>query len=161
MDFHLPGTFGLVSSPEKVERIPMPPLTRWFIKTALVYLVLSLILSVLVVAGPVLPMLHSFSGFSSLYLHLLMIGWITQLIFGVAYWMFPIFSRDEPRRSTTLGWLSYVSLNAGLILRLSVDVTPVFSTLYIPSWIAGLAATFLFAAAVTFVANTWHRVKGN
>jgi hypothetical protein len=139
----------------------MPPLTRWFIKTALVYLVLSLFLSVLVVAGTALPVLHAFSGLSSLYLHLLMIGWITQLIFGVAYWMFPIFSREEPRRSTTLGWLSYVSLNAGLAMRLSVDVTPVVSTLHTPSWIGGLAATLLFIAAVAFVANTWQRVKGN
>jgi hypothetical protein len=29
-----------------------------------------------------------------------------------------------------------------------------------PSWTAGLAATLLFGAAVAFVINTWHRVKG-
>jgi hypothetical protein len=33
------------------------------------------------------------------YLHLFMIGWVTQMIFGVAYWMFPRVSKENPR-----GW---------------------------------------------------------
>jgi hypothetical protein len=30
------------------------------------------------------------------YLHLLVLGWLTQLIFGVAFWMFPRYSARNP-----------------------------------------------------------------
>jgi hypothetical protein len=51
------------------------------------------------------------------YIHLLVVGWITLLILGIAYWMFPKYTRDLPRGSELLGWSSYILLNAGLALR--------------------------------------------
>jgi hypothetical protein len=60
----------------------MPLLTRTFIKTALVYLALALLFGVLLALG-------LSNGFFAVYIHLLVFGWLTQLIFGVVYWMFP------------------------------------------------------------------------
>lgn len=139
----------------------MPPLTRWFIKTALVYLVLSLILGVLVVAGPVLQLLQPLAGLSSLHVQLLMIGWITQLIFGVANWMFPIFTRDEPRRNPNLGWLAYALINAGLIVQVGSDLVRALGIFPLPPWTAGVAVLLLFLAALAFVVNIWYRIKGH
>lgn len=139
----------------------MPPLTRWFIKTALVYLVLSLILGVLVVAGPALQLLEPLAGLSSLYLQLLMIGWITQLIFGVANWMFPIFTREEPRRNPNLGWLAYALINVGLIVQLGSDLLLALGIFPVPPWTGGVSALLLFLAAQAFVVNIWYRIKGH
>ena len=52
------------------------------------------------------------------YLHLVTVGWLTNLIFGVAFWMFPRYTAESPRGSDALGWASYAGLNAGLLLRL-------------------------------------------
>lgn len=45
------------------------------------------------------------------------VGWITQLIFGVSWWMFPVISKEKQRGSDLLVWGVYGSLNAGLLLR--------------------------------------------
>jgi hypothetical protein len=62
----------------------VPDLTRWFIRTALVYLLVSFIAGVLQLTpgrwGAVLW---------PTYVHLLVLGWLTHLIFGVVYWLFP------------------------------------------------------------------------
>ena len=36
------------------------------------------------------------------YLHLLVLGWLTQLIFGVAYWMFPVIPPSSPGAASGL-----------------------------------------------------------
>ena len=57
------------------------------------------------------------AGLVPVYFHLLMVGWVTQLIFGVAFWMFPRYSKEKPRGREGLAWAMYASLNAGLLLR--------------------------------------------
>src|SRR5436305_10063669 len=95
----------------------MPPLARWFVRTALVYLVAALLAGVALTLRPVLNLPSPISALQPVYFHLLMVGWVTQLIFGVVFWMFPKQSSDRPRGSEALGWASYGLLNAGLLLR--------------------------------------------
>jgi hypothetical protein len=80
----------------------VPTLTRWFIKSAMLYLVAALILSIAMQSS-----LHGEVPFLLLvwptYLHLLVVGWLTQLIFGVAFWLFPKHSAAHPRGSDLLG----------------------------------------------------------
>ena len=137
----------------------MPPLTRWFIRTALLYLVLSLVSGVLVAAGSLTRFPYPIASLSTLYFQILMVGWITQLIFGVAYWMFPTFSREHPRRSPMLGWVAYVSLNAGLLLQVVVELLGIVNA-NAAGWMGGVSILLQFAAALAFVINTWNRVKG-
>jgi hypothetical protein len=93
------------------------------------------------------------------YVHLLVVGWVTQMIFGVAYWMFPKTSVARPRGSDALAVATFALLNVGLLLRVVAE--PLLALR--PG--AGVAA-LLAAAAVTqwlagvgFVVNTWPRVK--
>lgn len=88
----------------------MPLLTRTFIKTALIYLALALALGIALAFGAT-------NGLFPVYIHLLVFGWLTQLIFGVVYWMFPKYSTQKPRGHESLGWVTYALLNLGLILR--------------------------------------------
>lgn len=134
----------------------MPPLTRWFVKAALVYLVAALILGILLQAEPVRT-IPALAVAWPTYLHLLVVGWLTQLIFGVAFWLFPRYSADLPRGSDRLGWASFVLLNVGLLLRIVGE-----------PWAAlgGDAGLLLVSSAVAqllagwaFVGNTWPRIK--
>jgi hypothetical protein len=134
----------------------MPALTRWFIRSGIVCLVAALLLAVLM-QSPAAARWGWLRVVWPTYLHLLVVGWLTQLIFGVAYWLFPRFSAASPRGSERLGWASLILLDLGLVLRLGGE-----------PWAAlgGPAAPLLLAAAVlqllggwAFVLNTWPRVR--
>lgn len=139
----------------------MPKLSRWFIKAGLIYFVLALLVGLLLAGAAFIQLPPLVNGLTSVYFHLFMVGWITQLIFGVANWMFPILNREVPRGSETLGWITFSLLNAGLILRSISE--PMLMTDNITLWgaIMTLSALLLGAAGVLFVANTWGRVKGS
>ena len=95
----------------------MPTLPRWFIKAGLVYILLGLLMTTLVIGQPVLGLPPQMMSLRPVYLHLLMVGWVTQLITGAAYWMFPKYSKESPRGSERLGWLIFLLHNLGLIIR--------------------------------------------
>jgi hypothetical protein len=78
----------------------MPLLTRLLIKTSFVYLFLGLLLGILLVIQP--AVLPAAAGLFPVYFHLLAIGWLSSLIFGIGYWMFPKFSLEKPRGSELL-----------------------------------------------------------
>ena len=134
----------------------MPALTRWFVKSGLLYLLAGFLLAVLM-QWPVTGEWAWLRAAWPTYLHLLVVGWLTQLIFGVAFWLFPRYSAEHPRGSERLGWASFVLLNAGLLLRIAGE----------PRALMGEdAATLLTASAVAqllagwaFVANTWPRIR--
>ena len=99
----------------------MPLLTRWYIKTALLYLIAALLLAI-ILALPISISLPPFvRAMHPAYFHLFLVGWVTQMIFGVMYWLFPIISRKRPRGNETLGWVSFLLLNVGLLLRVFVE----------------------------------------
>ena len=91
------------------------------------------------------------------YLHLLVLGWLTQLIFGVAFWMFPRHSAKEPRSNKWLGWTTFWLLNAGLVLRAIGE--PALALGAQTEWILVLAALLQLGAGWAFIFNTWPRVK--
>ena len=94
----------------------MPRLTRYFIKAAMLYLIAAL-LSGVAMQEPLAARMPLLRAFWPTYVHLLVVGWLTQLIFGVAYWMFPRYSAERTRASERLGWAAFALLNIGLVLR--------------------------------------------
>ena len=139
----------------------MPRLTRWYIKSAFAYFILALLVGValgVMVNRPLNPLP---TDLLPPYFHLLSEGWITMLIIGVAFWMFPKFSLERPRGSETLGWASYVLLNLGLIGRVVSE--PVNSSLATPNSIWSIlliiAAALQWLGGMAFVINTWPRIK--
>jgi hypothetical protein len=137
----------------------MPKLSRYFIKFGLLYFVGGLLIGTIMLAQPVFNLPPEISVLRPVYLHWLTIGWLTQLIMGVAYWMFPKYSREQPRGKEYLGWATIILLNSGLILR-SIGEPAI--ALYPDAglgWLLALAAVLLFLASWTFIFNTWARVK--
>ena len=137
----------------------MPLLTRWHIKSAFVALALAMALGVVLALAGVHDLPSWVVYLNPAFFHLLMVGWVTQMIFGVIYWMFPIVTRARPRGSARLGWATYVLLNAGLALRVVAE--PANATHPGSAWGWALVASALmqWLAAVFFVVNSWPRVK--
>ncbi len=136
----------------------MPPLTRWFVKTSFVYLALALTTGLLVEMQSALK-LTALGRLFPVYIHLFVLGWLTQLIFGVVFWMFPKYSAEKPRGSEALGWWTYALLNLGLLLRVLAEP---FNSIWpgpFSGWTLVLSAIIQFLAGLLFVVNSWGRVK--
>ncbi len=135
----------------------MPFYTRLFVKTSLVYAVLALALFTLTDMASLMQW-NNFSPYQTA-LHLFLVGWVLQLIIGVAYWMFPKYTRERPRGYDGLMLVSYAGLNLGLVLRLLVEPIPTF-------WVTPWARQVFVASGiaqwvglVAFAANLWIRTK--
>jgi Na+/melibiose symporter-like transporter len=91
----------------------MNKLAKLFVKTSLVYLALSTILGVLITIGP---------GYSFMHSHFALVGWVSFMVFGLAYESIPRFS-SKPLYSRKLGMWQFWLANIGLIgLSLSYPV---------------------------------------
>jgi heme/copper-type cytochrome/quinol oxidase subunit 1 len=137
----------------------MPTLSRWFIKIGLIYFVVGLALGALLLAQPVLDWSARIQALRPVYLHILFIGWVTQIIMGVGYWMFPKQSKDKPRGSEKLGWAVLILLNAGMILRAIGEPAMVLVPEADLGWTLAVASLLLLAAGWGFIFNTWGRIK--
>ena len=137
----------------------MPPLTRWFLKTAIVCLLAALLLSLLLALNPMVELPLFVSYLSPVYFHLFLVGWVTQMIFGVIYWMFPIITRAKPRGNAYLGWTTYLLLNVGLLLRVIGE--PLVGIFPQSGWgrLLPLSAFMQWLAGVLFIWLAWPRVK--
>jgi len=91
----------------------MPPITRWFVKAGILWFITGMILAFLAE----LPLLSAGSLLLPVYWHMLVVGWITQIIMGVSIWMFPRKKRDRLKKQSVRTVLSFVLLNSGLALR--------------------------------------------
>lgn len=135
-------------------------LSRWFIKSSLVFFVLALLAGLLLAADALWDLPAYFRALSPVYFHLFLVGWITQLIFGVVYWMFPKFSPEKPRGNEQIAWATFWLLNAGLALRVVAEPLNAFSPPgSIWGWLLAASALLQWAAGLLFVGNTWGRVK--
>jgi len=134
----------------------MPTLTRWCIRSGLVCLLAALLLGFLMQWPPAAAVPWLRSAWPT-YLHILVVGWLTNLIFGVAYWLFPRYSADAPRGSERLGWAALVLLNLGLLLRVIGEPWAALGGETAPLLVGSAVAQLL--AGLAFVANTWPRLR--
>lgn len=137
----------------------MPLITRLFIKSAFLYLLAALLVGLLRVATPFFPLPAVIQALNPVYFHLFMVGWVTELIMGVAYWMFPRFTREAPRGSAQLAWATYVLLNLGLILRVIAEPLVTLQPSRFWGTLLAISALAQWLAGLAFVINTWPRVK--
>lgn len=129
----------------------MPRLTVWFVRSALVHLLLGFTLGALMLwnkGAPITPLLWRLLP---AHMEFLLLGWTLQLIMGVAFWILPRFR--TARGNVKLAWAAFVLLNAGVWM---VGVGPLLA---LPTWMTALGRGAELAAAVAFALHAWPRVK--
>lgn len=134
----------------------MPTPARWLIKTALLHLVLGLTLA-LMRAGQTAGLVPGTA--SALWLpqlHLLTVGWLTQLIFGVAFWLFPS-PAPGTQPSPWLLWIAYGMLNGGALLRVGCE--PILVPDSFRTWGLVVSAVLQWGASLLLVLHFWGRVR--
>jgi hypothetical protein len=137
----------------------MPTLSRWFIKIGMLYFAVGLMMAGMLLAQPVMGWSAKLQVLRPVYLHFLFIGWVSQLIMGVGYWMFPKYSKDQARGNEKLGWAVLVLLNLGLILRTIGEPAMALTPQAGLGWMLVAASLCLLLAGWGFIYNTWGRIK--
>ena len=137
----------------------MPILTRVYIKTSLIYLVAALLVGGVLALASVVDLPMALRSLSPVYFHLFMVGWITQLIVGMLYWMLPKYSKEKPRGHDPLWWATYVLLNTGLLLRVAAEPANALMAGAAWQWGLALSALLQWLAGLTLIAAAWPRVK--
>ncbi len=128
----------------------MPPLSRWTIRLALIYLLLGFTLGAWILTSKGTGWLpFAWRGLAA-HQEFLLFGWTAQMAMGVGYWIFPRF-RGNRRGNTALATSAFVCLNLGVWL---VALHPWLGN---AALLAGRALEGV--AAVTFTAYAWPRIK--
>lgn len=132
----------------------MPLTTRLFIKSGLVYFLLSLGLGVLIQIDS-----FQFSGMSPMFWHALMVGWITQIIIGVSTWMFPGRIKEESFQNQKWEWIAFIGLNTGLPLRFLAE--PMSASFEPNAWshLLVISALLQLVGILSYVIGIWPRVQ--
>jgi hypothetical protein len=131
--------------------VPRP--SRWFVRTALVWLGLGFTFGALLLWNKGLPLHPALWRLLPAHIELVLVGWTLNLALGVAFWILPRFLRGAPRGSAWPIWTAYASLNAGVILVVAAPWVPVGPAL------AVLGRACQCAAAALFAWHAWPRVK--
>ena len=134
----------------------MPLVARLQLKTGFIWLIFSLLLGLFIYWPGGIP--NAFL-LKPVFYHGLMLGWVTQVIFGVAFWLFPRQSKETPRGREHLNWITYYTLNAGLILRVIGEPLHDIYQHPLAKPLILLSILFQLVAGFSFVVNTWQRVR--
>ncbi len=133
----------------------MPLISRLFLKSGLIFFIAALITGLgLQFQSTSTPILFP------LFWHMLMLGWITQIIMGVSHWMFPGRVREESFRNQRWLWIAFICLNAGLLLRVIAE--PFINTPSNSVWkvLLAISSVVQFIAVLSYAIEIWPRVKG-
>jgi len=136
----------------------MPRVSRWLVQASLVYLALGFTLGAVLLFNKGIPLTPVLVRLLPAHIEFLLVGWVIQLVMGVATWIFPRFGVPRsPYGSEAAAWLAFALVNAGVWL---VGVGP---------FVAGQVGDVLpligrlaeAAGAVVFAANIWARVRAS
>ncbi len=136
----------------------MPRLSQLMVRTALVWLIIGFGMGGLALWNKGLPFSSWVWTLRLAHVHALLIGWMVQLAFGVAFWIFPRLDASNNRGDESLVWLCYFVLNLGVALATLHD--PLVG-LVGPGgvWLLPvLAAGMYLLAMASFAAHAWPRV---
>ena len=136
----------------------MTPLVRLYVKTSFAFLLLGLILGGYITVEVNLLGRAVAWPLITAHVHLLLVGFMLMLVFGVATWMFPRPARDGGRYRPGLAWLVYWLLTASTLARVLGELAAAAAGTR-GSSLAALGGLGQLAAAIVFVANMWTRVR--
>lgn len=132
----------------------MPPLSQWYIKFSLLYLLLGYSFGALLLAHKGRPLSPALWNWLPAHIEWLLVGWVAQLTLGMAFWIMPRFWKEPRRGNTTGAYLALVMLNAGIWL---VALAPV---LRLNAWVLVTGRLLEAGAAVAFAHAIFPRVVG-
>lgn len=129
----------------------MPRASIWFVRAALVYLLVGFTFGALLLMNKALAWSPRWWLLLPAHIESLVIGWTLMLMMGVAYWILPRFQTE--RRRVVLVWIAFGLVNLGIW---AVAAAPFVGY---GAVLTAAGRTAEVAAAATFAIHAWPRVK--
>ncbi|MCG2787378.1 MAG: cbb3-type cytochrome c oxidase subunit I [Anaerolineae bacterium] len=129
----------------------MPKLSRFFIRAALVYLLLGFSFGALILANKGIPFAPLVWALFPSHIEFLTLGWLTQLALGVAFWILPRLGRDAPRGDERWSWAAFVLVNLGILISAASPYAGL-------PWLGMTARIIQFGGFGLFVIGNWQRI---
>jgi hypothetical protein len=132
----------------------MPTEIRFFVRTSLLCLVLSCVAGTLLYAWPAMRGTSPPTWLWPMHTHLATVGWLVNMVFGVALWMFPLpwGATAQARYNRGQVWAAYGAINGGLALRFAGDIFAL-RALQVASGVSQTLGILLCVAAL------WPRIR--
>lgn len=137
----------------------MKPQTRAFVRSAFLNLIGGTLLFAIGLVADSLGLDTRLAVLRYPAIHLIVVGWLTQLIIGVAIWLFPLPEHPASPWASRLGWAGFALLNTGLGLRLIGEVGQAYGGAGWAGWILAASGIAQALAAWLFAAILWPRVR--
>jgi hypothetical protein len=127
----------------------MPLLSRFYIRTALIWLVTGTTLGGIILWNKASPVPGAWQLLTA-HITLVTWGWLLQLSLGVAYWILPRLGVERPRPQ--LAVVAYALLNGALLIAVGASLLPV-------AWPGVLVAGLQLLALLVFALHAWPRAR--
>jgi hypothetical protein len=135
----------------------MPGPILWYVRTALLYLLASVVLGVWYQVELWRPVFGAHPYLLVMHTHLALMGGVIQMIMGVALWMFPLTAPIGQRLPfrPALAWSTYALFNGGLLGRFVVEFVFRSGGGDIYGALTVLSGVLQTAAMLTFIVHLW------
>lgn len=138
----------------------MPHESRLFVKTSIVALLLTFVWGAAMAVAEALG--HPFGQIWAIeHAHLAFVGWLVNLVIGIALWMLPlaraVFPEMQGRYPRLLPYAAFACLNGGLVLRILSE--PFVAQNQIAATLLGVSAILQVVAIVLFGVVAWIRTR--
>lgn len=136
----------------------MPAIAKYFIRCALVFLLLSIVVQALNQFASQLGW-SVLNNLQPVFFHFFLFGWVMQMIIGVSLWMFPWQDKAQFILRDRVGWFALLTINSGLVLRgicepllepTSGDSLRILLT---------VSVMLMWLGCVVYAAHIWQRVR--
>jgi len=128
----------------------MPPFSRLSLRLSLLYLMLGFTLGALMLINKGFHLDAAYWRLLPVHIQFLFIGWIVQMVIGVAFWILPRFWNNRRRGNVKAAYLALAMLNAGIWLSVTAALFESQPALSTSATILELAGAALFAAVIWF-----------
>lgn len=137
----------------------MHTLVRRFIKTAIGFLALGLVLGVWMIVRRELFGVFATPYEVSAHTHAILVGFVMEMILGVALWLFPRPAKEDERYSPRLAEAAYWMLTVATAGRVAAELLRPATDAVVVRWTIVVCGLGQATALLLFFRTMWTRIR--
>jgi len=138
----------------------MHSLVRRYIKTAISFLVVGLLIGGWMIAQRELEQEYPGPYEIGAHTHAILVGFVMMMILGVALWLFPRPEKTDPRYRPVLAEVAYWLITLGTAARVAGELLRPLTAAVWLRWLIVLSGLAQIAALFVFFYTMWSRIRG-
>ncbi len=137
----------------------MTALVRRYLKTAILFLALGLLLGGWMMAERELGLRPPSAYVVSAHTHAILVGFVMMMILGVALWMFPRPAKGDTQYRPAVAEAAYWLLATGTLARVAGELARTRSDAPVLRWLVLATGLAQILGLLMFFVNMWSRIR--